>query len=146
MSIGSDHLKHQHSILGDINMFNNGNPEEIALTVKKSDLLSALIGHKEAHKSDYTKAVTVYWRDMKKEMTKRLQDAEDNKYRKDNFSISMVVPEDKTDMYDKYIGFLEMAKEEEMTISLDQYDAYVNDEWDWVRSAKFSNSTYSSRY
>jgi len=120
--------------------------DDLEMTVYKQDLINALKDHKLAHIEDYEKAVVVYFQDLTKKFHDLTADAISSKFRDDEYRYHIPKPINVVNNYNKYIGFLEMSKEEEILISLQQYNAYMNDEWEWAKRATVSNALYSSKY
>jgi len=57
-------------------------------------------------------------------------------------------PMDNRSEYSKYIGALKVAHQDgqlKITIDETEYDCIFNDNWDWRRTSKMSNSVYSTR-
>jgi hypothetical protein len=44
--------------------------------------------------------------------------------------------------YDRAIGMLQLHSKEEMTIDMETYQKFVDDEWEWSAQARMSNSSY----
>lgn len=121
-------------------------PGQTVLTIEKQKLIDALKQHREQHKKDYEKAVRVYFRDLQKMVDAFDKDIAARKFRDDQYTQHHQQPMDNTAEYDKHIGFLEMAAETELELTIEQYDCYINDEWDWISHTKILNATYSSRF
>jgi hypothetical protein len=47
-------------------------------------------------------------------------------------------------MYDQYITLFQATTDEYIELDLQDANALINDEWDWVQEAKFINSTYAA--
>lgn len=115
------------------------------LTVKKKELLDHLWKNREAHLEDYETALIVYHKDLREKLMELAEDAAKNLLRKDNYLIGFLPPVLNLKDYDRHIGFLEMAEENEITITIEEYDRYINDNWEWIANVKMQNSFYSSR-
>jgi len=128
--------------------------EGMKATYKVDYLVETLKKFREEHRSDYIKAVEVYHRDLKKELSEFSKKI--NKSNKDIKSpedvkpvmvrIDLATPENKVKEYDKLINVLDNSVGDD--VELDSVDAnhIINDDWDWIKMAKFSNAVYSSRY
>ena len=55
------------------------------------------------------------------------------------------VPQDNTEEYDRVIGMLQMATENEVELTIEDYARYVEDKWDWKRSWALHNSIYTTK-
>lgn len=114
----------------------------LKITVKKGKLIGFLKTNRQKHAEDYEEAVGAYFRKLKETLATFQAQAGANKFRKDNYHLTLVRPEDRTEDYDRIIGMLEMAEGEDIEIDTEQYDCIVNDQWDWARRAYLSNATY----
>ncbi len=113
-------------------------------TLKKSDLIDALKKNRDAHVVDYERARAVFLVDVKKKLKSLLKKA--NTGEVTTYNVGLSPPVLRKDKYDQIIGQLEMSQETELKIDTKDYNCIVNDDWDWVASAKMLNSTYSSRW
>ena len=48
--------------------------------------------------------------------------------------------------YDTYISLFGATASDTITLSIQDANAIIHDEWDWAVAAKTTNSSYSSRY
>jgi transketolase len=112
-------------------------------------LVSKLKMHRDNHIADYAKAMQVYEKDrvelfgeLANAANKQDVDNVDNFYRKLK---SLAKPVDAKKMYDEYITILESSADKQITMSLQDANAIINDSWEWAESAKVTNAVYSSR-
>lgn len=119
--------------------------DELKVIVKVSDLLDALKKNFEAHKEEYVVARKVYYETVADKLRELLANAEKELTPSSGFYINLNPPVDNTKMYEKYIGFLSMSQTDEIEISVEEYENFVKDEWNWATNAKVSNSFYSTQ-
>ena len=119
--------------------------QNIKITVPKAELIKHLKANKEAHIQDFTEAKEEYLKRVKTHLQDALANANDGIFMKNNFNHNNHQPIDKSKEYDKYIGMLEMAKEDELTIDTEQYECFVNDEWHWIAQSKTISQMYKGR-
>ena len=99
------------------------------VTVKKDALLSALRKNREGHRAIFLKAQEGYRRVCIEHLDKMLSDAKSGG--KFSTTIALVAPQDHTKEYDLNIQMLEMSEDEKLVISQEQFQNFVQDDWDW---------------
>jgi hypothetical protein len=114
----------------------------VEVTVKIGVLVGFLKAARQRHVDEYEASVHTYFKQLQERLALLQPQAGARKFRDDNYSISMQPPVDCTDRYDKYIGMLEMAEEDYMKITAEQYDCFVGDKWRWAEDARLMNSMY----
>lgn len=57
---------------------------------------------------------------------------------------SLTEPVDASKMYDEYIALLAASTSKTVKMEVSDANAIINDQWEWARAAKFSNSFYTS--
>lgn len=122
----------------------NHSNNEMKVTIKVKDLIKHLNKNKEQHIKDFASAKKIYLKKVIEHLETSLVKAKEGKLIKGEYKHNMHQPVDKSAEYDKYIGMFEMATEEEMTISVEDYDNFVNDEWHWVSQSKTINAMYNT--
>ena len=111
-------------------------------TVMIEDLLVILKKNRDEHNKLYKEALDGYIEEAKKAIGQKLQKLLDGKVV--GLSFSLNVPTDHTAEYNTVIGMLEMTTDDEITLDAQEYQMFVEDEWDWQRHFLLSNSTYST--
>ena len=118
-------------------------------------LIEQLEKNKKAHIEDHAKAVSVWKKDIDNLLKKIVKEAkkEIGKYNnkkeltdvyEEYFSLCEPVNAEKT--YDTYISLLNNTTSEHISLSIQDANAIINDEWDWAIAAKTTNASYSSRF
>jgi hypothetical protein len=113
-------------------------------------LIRALQDNKWAHVSDFNRAREVYFRDLCERLKVLAADAEAAIFRADSYAVDhygkLKPPVDASKLYDQYIDLLEKCVSETIELSPSDYNAIVNDEWEFAKAAKQVNSMYSSKW
>ena len=102
----------------------------------KSEILAKLKANLEKHKSEFKELVEKNNLLMFKELENVLAQSKNGTEYPDftKFeAVRKVKPEDHTTDYLQMISILEMAVEEQLTLTAAEFDCYVNDNWDWTK-------------
>lgn len=113
------------------------------ITVKRQELIEKLRANRAAHRSIFEEATKVYRERAIKELDAMLDAAR----RGDQIarSLSLPLPEDHTDDYDRVIGMLEMEVADVVKITEEQFRCYVQDQWGWIGSFGRNTRSYTGR-
>lgn len=117
---------------------------DMKVTIKVEELIKHLKKNKAQHQKDFTSAKRIYLEKVMEFFEKSMTDVKAGKLVKGEYKHNMHQPIEKSKEYDKYIGMFELAEETEMTISVEDYDNFVNDEWHWVSQSKTILAMYNS--
>ena len=109
------------------------------------NLLEVLKKNKEAHIADYNKAVEVYQWDLQQALKDLSEKASGEDFLEQSYKIDLIKPINQEKEYDKYIGMLEMSEKEYISLSVEDYECMVLDDWSWMKTAKLINSSYSAK-
>jgi hypothetical protein len=123
-----------------------GNNEGIGMsivTVNKEQLLEILRKNRDAHTQEYSEIRKAFEEAFVKAAAKLLKSAKAGDYTKS--SISLSCPNSHEKDYSRIIRMLEMSVATEVQVSEDQFQQYVEDDWDWKHSFELSKSTYLGR-
>lgn len=114
------------------------------ITIKKTDLLAKLLKNRAAHIAQYKQTFEGFEATYVEELGKMLAAARATPpvFR---LHVNLVQPVDHTREYDSIIMQLEMSVGDEATISLQSFQHYVMDEWDWKGAFVASNNFYSGK-
>lgn len=117
----------------------------MGVTVEVKRLLEILKINKENHARIVKEAREGYVKEAEKILRERLNEllakARDGKIVDLRFNLSP--PQDYTEIYDSFIGMLEMHTDSEIDLDGEQYRNFVEDKWDWTEIFYASNSAYS---
>ena len=119
------------------------NHHDRTVKINKQQLIDKLTENKNAHIEEYKTAV----KDYKSEAALQIKEASKN-LKEDNFkkvTLQLIVPVDRTEEYDKVIEMFKWEVQDEVELTQSEFNEYVHDDNEQARSAKFSNSYYSSR-
>jgi hypothetical protein len=112
------------------------------LSIPRQKLLDVLVANRMQHRLIFEEALEGY----REEAVRQLQDHID-RIRDGNLirvMVSLPMPEDHTDDYDRVIGLIDMSEDAKVVLSDDEYASYVQDDWSWKRAFLTSNAYYSS--
>jgi hypothetical protein len=108
-----------------------------------NDYVEAMTGYKEALIEQYNLRIKL----LRKELRKikninplKLHDMEIDS----QIKYSLETPEDHTSSYELAMDVADWTSEEELELSMRDFNSYVRDEWDWTNRFKISHSNYSS--
>jgi hypothetical protein len=113
------------------------------IAVKKTELISALEKNLEGHKKDYEEARAGYRKALLEDLTKKLNDAKENK--DVPHFIQLDVPEDHSKDYTRVIGMMKMSIDETVLITASEYSQYVMDDWGWKEKFVGTSNAYKNR-
>ena len=134
---------------------NYGKTAMKSITVNKDRLLATLRKNLEKHKTEYAEAREGY-EVARVEALKSLAEAAfkaaekptknnrnnvDDTYHKFN---RLDRPSNHEDSYEQAIALMEWEENATLELSVNDFECYVRDNWDWQRSFKMSHSAYSS--
>lgn len=110
----------------------------------KLKIMTSLTKFRDAHVEHYTKAVEAYFIELNKRVATY---AEKVKYASvplppmsNNFGLTPPVNE--FDSYDKMIKLFSLSTDCDIELTMEEANSVFNDEWDWIKTAKFINETY----
>ena len=112
-----------------------------------SKIIATLQGFLEAHKIDYAKALEVYQNDV----TSKLKELNRLAFRKEfdkivvHSNLGLITPVNCEKSYEKMIKLFSEMNDQEIELSFTDADHIFNDTWDFIVTAKSSNSFYSTR-
>jgi len=113
------------------------------VNIKKSDLVEVVTENRNAHRDLYEKAFHGY----REECVKNLNLALDAINRGERIQIRIydVCPKDHTDDYDTVLNMLGLSVDEVIELTHQDFQQYVEDNWNWQEDWKASNSKYYSK-
>jgi hypothetical protein len=136
-------------------VMNRANTSIESVNVKREKLLAALRSNLEKHKADYATAMEGYG-EAKAQKLAALADAanaavkdncEENRevvheaYRGFN---NLIRPCDHSESYELAIEIMEWETEDEIELSINDFQCYVRDKWDWKEAFVGSVVTYAN--
>ena len=117
----------------------------LQITVKVSKLLNILKENREKHKENYDNAVKKFLELSTNELTERLENIKQNKIEDINriLVFNLPVPVNYLSAYNEIINMLEFCAQEEIKIDSSQYNAWVEDKWDWSNHFLSNSACYN---
>ena len=113
----------------------------LSVRVNKSDLLAVLKKNRETHRENYERARDGFIKLLTKELEDKLDMIREGE-RIPQLHFDNRQPEDHTDEYDTIIGMLEMSTDGTIELSYQQYQQWVEDNWNWKQLWTTSNTQY----
>lgn len=119
------------------------------VTVKKQDLITKLLASKEKHEKEYRESVI----DFRKAINIHLERASSKvKGVKDpvtlkklkSFYINIPAPFHYLDSYDQVLAMLNMSVEDNITLTFNEFQQYVQDKWLGARQFASNKALYAS--
>lgn len=117
------------------------NMQEIVM--QKDRLVAALQENKGKHKAAFDEAITAYHTRCVEILQGHIDRIKKGSV--ERVSVTLPVPEDHTDDYDKAIANLEWSIYETVELNAHEFDAYVRDNWSWKREFVATSQAYTSR-
>jgi len=112
------------------------------ITVNKDDLIRRLKSNRDAHHAEYLEAVSVYKERCIVEIERMLADARAGVIRR---SLTLPIPEEHTEDYDRAIDMLEWAQSDTIELTQAEFATLVRNQWGWLSSFAANTSSYTSR-
>jgi hypothetical protein len=114
------------------------------VTVKKAELLDALLRNRSEHRALFLEAQNGYREDAIRELDAMLAEARSGKAIRR--AVALVEPKDHTRDYDRVIKMLEMCTKDEVFIDESEFAQYVQDDWGWKNDFVGTASNYTNRH
>ena len=111
------------------------------ITVKKEILMAKLQENLKKHVEDYKEAMNGYKEQALKVLNEQLECIKNGELL-DIGKLNFQTPRSYEKEYKKAIGMLEMSEETIITITAEEYDSYILDEWSWKDEWIFRNTQY----
>jgi len=112
------------------------------VTVKKDQLLEKLKANKAEHRKIFEEALEGYRKRVINLLTTHLEAAKAGK-KVNLHDFDLYQPQDQTKDYDRAITMIEMSVDDNITLTENDFRAFVMDDWNWQHNFLISNSLYS---
>ena len=109
------------------------------ITVSKAELIKRIKENKSAHEKAYAKAVTAYKKEALVQLTNLTKKAKSGDLK---LHLVITTPINNTEHYDKLIRMFEWEKADDVILSQQEFNEYVEDDTEVARHAFLSNSMY----
>lgn len=113
------------------------------VVVQKDKLVETLTANRDAHRAIFEEALEGYKTrsvELLEEHIERI-----NKGKVERIVVSLPVPEDHTDDYDRALTSLEWSIFDEVELTMREFDQYVRDNWSWKNEFTATTSLYNNR-
>ena len=110
--------------------------------VKKEVLLRKLIENKKIHIKEYNDTMIGWVETAIKQLKDKIETLEKDPSDADLY-FNLSKPKSYEKNYDVAIGMLEMEVSNNVQINSEEFQKYVNDEWDWTESFKHMSTIYN---
>jgi len=123
--------------------FNSSKP----MIVNRKKIISILQKNHKDHVIEYNETIEAWHIKAKEILAKRLDifKTKNINYKDLNLSFQLPKPECYANQYKEAIGFLELSVDENIELTVEQYQVFVLDKWGWMNGFKNLSSTYKSR-
>ncbi len=115
--------------------------QDIKLTFKRKDVLAALRTNSARHREILVEAKAGYLLKAQAALVAKLEEVQAGKAVKLDFSLNRPVSHMKT--YEAMISMLEACNDETLTLTMEQQQAFMCDQWDWQEQFLNVSSAYS---
>lgn len=113
------------------------------VVVQKDKLVETLTTNRDAHRAIFEEALEGY-----KTRSVELLEEHIERIRKgkvERILVSLPLPEDHTDDYDRALTSLDWSIFDEVELSMREFDQYVRDNWTWKQEFTATTSLYNNR-
>jgi len=108
--------------------------------LKRTEILEKIKRNLEGHATLYKNALEGYRKAAEKEILKMLEDVKNGKSIRRFLSLDE--PINHTDDYKRVIEMLEMSDAESIQLSMEEFERYIRDKWEWSERTYTTNSQY----
>jgi hypothetical protein len=109
------------------------------IKVDKNKLIEKIHQNKVAHIAAYEKAVLAYKEEAIKQLSQLTEKANNGELR---LQLTLTTPVNNSENYDKIIDMFEWEVESVVELEQQEFNEYVQDETEFAKIAKISNSMY----
>lgn len=113
------------------------------ILLKKEDLIARILKNKEEHVKEYNEAVVAYKKEALKQLAVQTSRVTEGAL---DAKLELVTPVNNEENYDKIVEMFEWDVRDEVELDQDEFLEYVQDETQFAREAKYSNTFYSSSH
>jgi hypothetical protein len=112
-----------------------------SVTVRRDELTKKIQTNRDAHRELFLRAQQGYRKLVIEELDRMLADAKAG--RQISRSINLAEPVDHTADYDRILAMLKMSVDDTITLSAQEFNQYVLDNWEWSKLASYTNQSYA---
>ena len=107
------------------------------IKVNKQQLIDKIKENRENHIKEFEKAKVAYREEALKQLTEQIKKVEEGAL---DAKLNLITPIDNSTNYDKIVEMFEWEVEEIVELEQSEFLEYVQDETEFARQAKFSNT------
>lgn len=111
--------------------------------IDREKLLGTLRKNRESHRAIFEEAVEGYKKKALDELESKLEAVRSMKRKPIQVYLSLPLPVDHTDEYDRAIKMISMSESESFELDEEDFSNFVEDDWGWKNNFLTSNSFYS---
>ena len=111
------------------------------IKVNKQQLIDKIKENKENHIREFEKAKVAYKEEALKQLAEQIKKVEEGAL---DAKLNLITPIDNSVNYDKIVEMFEWEVDEVVELEQSEFLEYVQDETEFARNAKFSNTFYAS--
>jgi hypothetical protein len=108
---------------------------------KVKDLVTKLRSNRTLHVHEFKEAWTGYMKALEDKLSGALEEVKSGKD-VDLYELRLDKPHSHEKDYSRVIEVLEMTSADTVKLTLNEFDKYVRDNWEWTESFKMSSSAY----
>lgn len=109
------------------------------ITVSKADLIKRIKENKATHEKAYAKAVVAYKKQALTQLSELTKKAKGGDLK---LHLNLTTPINNVEHYDKLIRMFEWEKADDVVLSQQEFNEYIEDDTEVARHAFLSNSMY----
>lgn len=113
------------------------------VVVQKDKLVETLTANRDAHRAIFEEALEGYKTRSVELLEEHIERIKKGKV--ERIVVSLPVPEDHTDDYDRALTSLEWSIFDEVELTMREFDQYVRDNWSWKGEFTATTSLYNNR-
>lgn len=113
------------------------------VVVQKDKLVETLTTNRDAHRAIFEEALEGYKTRSVELLEEHIERIKKGKV--ERIVVSLPVPEDHTDDYDRALTSLEWSIFDEVELTMREFDQYVRDNWSWKQEFAATTSLYNNR-
>ena len=117
---------------------------ELKVVVKTSELLDILTKNREKHYSEYKEAVRIYHKKALEELRMRMEAFKAAESNTVGLDFKLPRPKHYLKSYDTAIGMFKMHQEPTITLSSEQFQNFIQDNWNWRNSYSMTTGVYNN--
>jgi GTP:adenosylcobinamide-phosphate guanylyltransferase len=112
--------------------------------VNKQELLGVLRNNRKTHIENYVEAFNAFRESYLEKLETLINEVSEGKS-EPILQIKMAIPDSYEEDYNQIIKMLEMSVDDTIEVTAEEFNAYVNDKWQWKSIMQHAYSTYTGK-